>query len=402
MVIEIGQVIRAIRRLWWAPLVFALLLGAAGFGFGQLQTPQYSASTQLLVTTQISGESVFSESGETATYVTLVTSGPVLDRVILELGLEMTRADLAELISSESIANDSMIEITVTTDDAELSADIANSLALNMVAMSTDLTLGELQITLDNLRSQSDSLRDRSVVIDSRLEELGSIEDTEDPQVRAEIRQLERERLQVSQTIADLDAKIREINTSLSTASIPVVVTDFANPPDQDQDSSAIMLAVLGVLVGGLLGAGLILFSAVTDDVLRDTNQVVSLPVLGHLRARELEADQAPQIEVLAAKIATSKPASDSLRLAILAPRSSEMAEVLAGRLAHDIAGDFDEVIQAVGVLDNASVLRRMGTADVMVLVATLNQTRIKDLNEMASFAQISNAEMLGTVILEK
>lgn len=400
MEIEWSQLVRAVRRLWWVPLVSALIAGLLGFGVGQMQSPSYTATTQMLVTEQVSGTSVLAESDRTATFVTLVTSGPVLDRVILELGLDISREDLAEMITANTISGTQIIEIAVVSDSSQLSADIANSLSRNMVTTASDLSIGELQRNLDEMRQQASSTRDRITVVDARLAEIDTEENAEDSQVQAEIVHLERERLQLSQTLADLDGSIRELNTSLSTSSIPVVITDFAAPSDNTDSVGSVLLAILGVLVGGLIGVAWILYSAFSDRILRDADQTVSAPVLEKLSKEDLHKESARGVDVLAGKIEGSSKAAGARTIAIVSPSASDAAGELVSQLSQNLAGENFDVMHFNGMLDDAKALRSVANADVMVVIAEVNVTRVDDLVEVTEYAQLVKARILGTVLI--
>ena len=402
MEIEIGQLIRTIRRLWFLPVVVGLVLGLVGFGAGQLQSASYVSTTQLLVTPQITGESVLSDAGGTTTYVTLVTSGPVLDRVILELGLDMSREDLAGMISASGVSGTNIIQIVVTADDPDLAADIANALARSMVSTATDLSIGELQNTLDGLRGQADTLRDRITVIDTRLETLDTDANADDSQVQAEITQLKREKLQISQTLADLESTMREISTSMSTMSIPVVVTDFAQPSERSQATSPLLLALLGGFLGALLGAAWILYAAMSDRLLRDVGQVVSLPVLEQVSRTALATESDSSPGVLAAKIAGLKSATAAQRVAIVSARANDLVQTLGDRLAGDLSSDFEDVIVANGSLDDSAAMRSVAGADAIVIVAMLDDSSIDDLSELDEYTRMVDSRVLGTVVIGK
>ena len=64
----------------------------------------------------------------TSDYEDLMLSYPVLDQVIEQLDLDMTSESLAGLISITNPTDTRILKITVTTTDAELSRDIANTL----------------------------------------------------------------------------------------------------------------------------------------------------------------------------------------------------------------------------------------------------------------------------------
>lgn len=400
MEIEVSRVLRAARRMWWTFVFFPLVFGGLGFALGSMQTPTYEATTQIMVTSQLSGESVLTENDDTATYETLVTSGPVMDRVILELGLLYTREDLRDMVTASTISGTRIIEIRVTSDDAQESADIANALARNMVTTATDLSTGELERNLDDMTQQAATIRDRVTVIDTRLAEIDTPENEGNSEVQAEITQLERERLGLSQTLADIENTIRSLNSSLTTMSIPVVVTDFAKPPETSAAMGRLLLAVLGAFVGGLVAVAWTLYTAFTDRVVRDADQVVSGPVLERVPRGDLAAESSASVAILAAKIAGAGGTEAPYRLALVAPRELPDVAALGEQLGRLNEGEFADVIPANGVLDKPELLRTVSAADRLVVVAHQGKTTDSDLLEVDEYAALAGKPVLGTVLV--
>lgn len=104
-----------------------------------LITPMYTATAKMYV---IGSNSVLDLSALqigsqlTSDYQELLTSRTLLEGVIEDLGLdsgddEMTYESLSELITISNPDDTRVIEVSVTTDDPQLSADIANTLADN-------------------------------------------------------------------------------------------------------------------------------------------------------------------------------------------------------------------------------------------------------------------------------
>lgn len=98
---ELKQILNASRRLWWIPLLLGLILASVTWAADNAMSSSYIASTQLVVFQPVAGQnSVSGEGQQIQTYLQLVESGPVLDRVIIEFGLDMTRFDLASKIET--------------------------------------------------------------------------------------------------------------------------------------------------------------------------------------------------------------------------------------------------------------------------------------------------------------
>lgn len=99
-------------------------------------TPKYSASTTLLLAgsgsngategNTITTTDITLNSKLVATYTELVRSKNVLGQVILNLGMNLNYETLKNDISVTNVKNTEMLKITVTTDNAQNSAKIAN------------------------------------------------------------------------------------------------------------------------------------------------------------------------------------------------------------------------------------------------------------------------------------
>jgi len=112
-------------------LIGALLLSAYSFF---LIKPTYTSTSKLYVVSA-SKDSVVDISdlnlgtSLTSDYSQLMLSYPVLDQIIDELDLDMSSDRLAKMISLTNPAQTRILNITVTSTDAQLACDIANTMA---------------------------------------------------------------------------------------------------------------------------------------------------------------------------------------------------------------------------------------------------------------------------------
>lgn len=276
MEIDLRQVVRALLRWGWTIVLLVVLGGVAGFGLASLQTPTYSATTSLLVTTPLS--STLIDGGSRAeTYRTLVESGPVLDRVILELGLSDDRRELAERIETSVVMNTQIIEITAKDESAQRAADIANATARNFESQVATLTVGQLEQTLSELQAQSDTLTSRLNEIDAQIAELDTDANADNTEIQSQLNALQSERLRVAQTVADLDSSIRTINEQLVTSTTPVAVADEAVVAEEPDSPRPLLIGILGAFLGGLIGLGLVAVLEFMDTGLRRGDDVEEL-----------------------------------------------------------------------------------------------------------------------------
>ncbi len=108
------------------------------YGYSLLQTPTYEANTQLYVSVRSdnSGVSELAQGTNFArqavvSFVDVVDSAVVLDRVVDDLNLDVTAQQLARSVEASSPLNSVIISVKVTNTDAELAASIANSVGSN-------------------------------------------------------------------------------------------------------------------------------------------------------------------------------------------------------------------------------------------------------------------------------
>lgn len=102
-------------------------------------TPKYSASTSLVLTSASSGSDTQANTITTtdvnlnsklvSTYSEIVRSNDVIRQVISNLNINISESELKKNVSVKEVEDAEMIKITVTNEDADVSAKIANEIA---------------------------------------------------------------------------------------------------------------------------------------------------------------------------------------------------------------------------------------------------------------------------------
>lgn len=135
---ELRDYLRILHRNWILILALTILGGAGAYGYSLLQTPTYEANTELYVSVRSdsSGVSELAQGTNFArqavvSFVDVVDSAVVLDRVIDDLNLDTTAANLARSVSPSASTNSVIISIRVSDTNAETAAAIANSVGSN-------------------------------------------------------------------------------------------------------------------------------------------------------------------------------------------------------------------------------------------------------------------------------
>ncbi|MFC0272296.1 YveK family protein [Metabacillus herbersteinensis] len=130
---ELFQTIK--KRLSLIIIITALATATSGIISYFVLTPIYQSSTQILINQEKSDQQAYNPAEVQTnlqlinTYNVIIKSPVVLDKVISELGLDMSVDDLNESISVLSEQDSQVVNISVQNASPQLAADIANSVA---------------------------------------------------------------------------------------------------------------------------------------------------------------------------------------------------------------------------------------------------------------------------------
>ena len=150
--------------LWkrvWIILLCAAILGAATLVYTtNFVTPLYDASVTIYVNnntqrtdgTYISSSDLAVALKLVATYVNIIQSDRVLDKVIADVGLALTSDQLRPMISAEPVGETEMFAVTVKTPNPQLSADLANSIAKIAPSEISEIIEGSSAKIIDQAR----------------------------------------------------------------------------------------------------------------------------------------------------------------------------------------------------------------------------------------------------------
>ena len=132
--IDLRSVFLALKEKLLVIIAAGLLVGCVGCLFTMLfVTPQYSSSATMLVLPKEDNTTAVSElqAGTQLAndYAVLITSRPVLEKVIDNLGLDMTYEQLSDSVTVNNPQDTRLLQITVENPDPSSAKDIVNELA---------------------------------------------------------------------------------------------------------------------------------------------------------------------------------------------------------------------------------------------------------------------------------
>lgn len=133
--IDIGLILSILWEKILVIIATGIIVGLAGFLVSKfLITPKYESETKLYVLNRANDSATTLSDVQLSTQLTkdyqiLVTSAPVMNQVIKELGLNMKASELASTISVDTPSDTRVLQITVTSDDPKRAKDIADKVA---------------------------------------------------------------------------------------------------------------------------------------------------------------------------------------------------------------------------------------------------------------------------------
>ncbi len=135
-VVGLGRYVRAVRRRGWIVVATILVFAVGAAGYVALRPAQYSATAQVLIKPYSAAqfnEPVFTTE-QVDTQVAVMESLAVVSPVTKQLGLQEAPSDLVKDISSAAVGDTSIVSITVTRDNPQEAAQIANAVGLSYLS----------------------------------------------------------------------------------------------------------------------------------------------------------------------------------------------------------------------------------------------------------------------------
>lgn len=143
---DVHDYIRILRKNWILIVSLTILGAMLGFGIASLTAPTYTANTRLYVSVRAAEGAVSQDLNQgtsfarqaVSSYVDIVNSALVLDRVVTDLNLPLNSAELAGQVSASSPTNTVLIEISVSDGDPTQAAAIANAVGTTFANVVTN------------------------------------------------------------------------------------------------------------------------------------------------------------------------------------------------------------------------------------------------------------------------
>jgi succinoglycan biosynthesis transport protein ExoP len=279
------------RRRWWVVTLTLLGLGA-GLALSLTQAKQYSATAQLLV--QSPGGSSALNSSQTPvtstdvqTELQLVTSAQVEKQVRSKLGS-------APPVSAAQVGQTNVIGVTAVSTSPARAALVANTYAKVFVDLRTAATINSLSAAENQLTSQINDLS----------KEIGRLPSTAASQLSA-----------LSNQAAVLKGQLAQLEVAGTAASTSLEFVTPAQPPASPSSPKPVEDALLGLVIGLLLGLGAAFLRDNLDDSLNSADAAERVSGSGVLAAIPMISTWKKQQKPLVASVSEpTSPAAEAYR----------------------------------------------------------------------------------------
>lgn len=287
---EFAQYVRLIRKWLWLILIAAFLGGGISFVVNAGRPATYRARIVISIGRFIEArnpdQSDIRIGIELAqTYAQLVRTTDVLEGTIESLDLPLTRDALNRLIETEILTGTSLLVINVNYNDAILAADIANTLAEQLILKSPSNLTPEQQAQIDFASAQISALTRQIEQARMELDLIASQMETAEGDETVSRLTEQRNALvdqinQASATVAQFTDTVSQLQQNTNALDI----VERATIPTEPSGPGTAVVVVLGVLVGGGLAVGGVFLYEYLDETIRTTEeaaQALALPILG-------------------------------------------------------------------------------------------------------------------------
>ena len=276
-----GEYANLLWRWSWLLLSWTIIAAGSAYYFSYRQVPVYESSTLVMInaapsTASANYGSVVTSQQLVETYAQIMTTQPVLDGVMQQLGLAEL---LLESIQVEPSQNTQLLTVIVQDTDPLRAAAIANTLVAVFIA----------QVQQDQTARYADSklnLEDQMAAVQQQIQtttaSLTALADTPENQVR-------RSNLQISLTqyqnsYSYLLQSYSQLRLAEAQSTSTVIQKDPAVSNPIPVRPLPLRNALLAAVVGLMLAGGLILLIEYLDDTIRDPQEITrkwGVPILG-------------------------------------------------------------------------------------------------------------------------
>lgn len=410
----------AFRRIFYAhrrAIVLSVILGiAGGVALASTSPPSYTASARLTIGDRsvdvIEDPVTIADAAEA-----IATSRSVLTSATRASELDDATVVDPAAVSVKTLGSSELLELSVAAGDAATAAALANALADELVERWTEVAgqggqaVALIEETLTDVLETMASLDERITVLGLKLNQ-GSVAEQERAQARRDALVAQREALDRQRVT--YEAQLSALLVDAASRSAPQVI-DPAVPPPSADSRHLVPMAVLGALLGFLVGAGTAgMIEAVSPTLVGAAaiGDALGVPVLGTLSRPGDRGTQGSRRAVANTRLALRRAKATTLELVAMGPTIDldPLASTLEG---DDGPSDSDRaagrrgrgqfVVRGFGVEVVGPANTRASTPAAAVLVAVspsvIKRSFVREIHDAQA---VTGWELLGVLAYDR
>lgn len=399
MEIELGRIMRAVRRFWWIALAMAIVFGGIATAMGTTSSKSYTSDATILVLT--TNPLV----GNPAMVIELAQSERILAPILNEIGIDKNAADFArDHVKAKSVDGTSLVRIEVTYSDAQVAADIANGIVGQVSIRVYDLGLSVLQRNLDNLVFEHDQITNRLATVNVQIDQITSQSGELSAEDESLLSQLQADRLRMEQQRADLARGIRSSENEIATYLDPVMVNETALPVTRSEGVSPVILGAVGIVLGALVGAAVMLWLELRDPNVRDDAHLRELlPTESIMRvSRNAVSDpESASLQLAANRMAGVARTIGATNVVLVSPRISTNTQSIINGVTSSNLSVSTSISAVSGLLDRALGPGEISTTTSVVLIVEQGTTKSQDVLDVVDILRDLGAASVSAILLD-
>jgi capsular polysaccharide biosynthesis protein len=376
--VSLGFLKSALRRsawFWCLTAVAGLLGGLAAY----LATPHpYQASTTVLLAPN-PNDDVNSEAANSQTMAenqATAQSYTVAGSALRKLGLRQSVASFLSTYSATSLT-DRVVVITVSAPSSSQALLRANAVTEAFLQFRADELQTRQNLALESLDQQIVQARQEISSLDRQISRLSAMPAS--PALQSQLSTLQAERTQESATLTSLEQTAindqENVQPTVAAATNGTVLLNDAVPLPHSRLKHVVLYALIGLIVGLVLGVAVILVRAIVSDRVRqrdDVAQALGAPVklsVGRVRLKRwlpghhwVAAASDPKVQRIAAHLDRAVPDNPrrAAALAVVPVDDSRVAALSLVALAVSRVEQGEQVVLA-DLADGAPAARLLG-----------------------------------------
>lgn len=269
MDLDLHQLIRIIRRRWWIIALLCVVAASSAYVTSNRQTPLYEATAVMVINPgALVGSNEYSSLQDSqrlaATYVNLVNTHPMRDRVETALGLDEVDP---ERVSTTIVGDSLLINITVTDESPETAAQMADSFVTEFQGYITDQNAERIGQSRTAVDSQIEYLNQQVASIDEQIAAAGD----------GDISALQGQRQELMGMISQLESDAARSEMQAASSSAFIEMVDPAQIPESQSSPRTLQNTALGAIVGIMLAVGIIALLEYLDNTVKEHTNIQEL-----------------------------------------------------------------------------------------------------------------------------